>query len=157
MEKGQIKSLAETIEPTLKRHNVYLYDLDYVTENGSNYLRILIEKSDGSMDLDTCVDVSNELSIVLDNIAYLNEEYILEVSSPGAERPLKDDLQFSKAINKYIYVKLNSPVEGFIELKGNLLSVDETSITLGLLIKTRTKQVVIERKNIQVAMTTVKI
>ena len=150
------QALQKLIQPILDKHQVIFYDSEFSKEGKEHFLRIFIDKVTGSMDLDTCVHVSEDISLLLDQSDPIGHEYILEVSSAGAERPLKEPQDFMQAIQKYIWVVLKNPVEGFDELIGTLIAATIDEITLEFTIKTRKKTVKIAYSEIEQAITTVK-
>lgn len=79
-------------------------DIEYVKEGQNWFLRLYIDKDDG-VDIEECGIVSERLSEKLDEIDPIPHNYYLEVSSPGAERPLKKPSDFTKAIGKNVHVK----------------------------------------------------
>ena len=82
-----LEKITSLIQPILSEHDVYLDDIEYVKEKNEWYLRIFIEKNVGHLDMDTCVAVSEAISDQLDEADIITNEYYLEVSSPGAEKP----------------------------------------------------------------------
>lgn len=150
------KALKSWIEPVLKKHQVVFYNSEFVQEGKEHFLRIYIDKINGTMDLDTCVAVSEDISLLLDQHDPIAHDYILEVSSAGAERPLKTKEDFQLALHKDIWVVLTQPIETFDELIGTLLEVKETSFQLQIKIKTRVKVVEIAFETVKQAMTTVR-
>lgn len=76
------------------------------------------------------------------------QAYFLEVSSPGAERPLKKEKDYEKALGEYIHVSLYQPVDGEKQYEGFLQSVDAEQLILKIRIKTREKELILDRKNI---------
>lgn len=149
MEKKQ--KIRELIEPILKEMNVNLFDCVYEKEDNMNFLRIFIEREDWSMDLDTCVEVSEKISLLLDEVSYLDDEYMLEVASPGVERELKNKNEYLKAVDKYILVKTNQKVNGEEEIHGQLIEITDKSLKLQLNFKGRIKVVEIDLENIKKA------
>lgn len=109
MEVTRLSSVVETVTdlvtPILQDHDFYLYDLEFVKEGKSWYLRVYIDK-DGGITLEDCALVSDELSEALDNVEPdpIPQAYFLEVSSPGAERPLKK----RKIINEQLTITFTS-------------------------------------------------
>ena len=97
------------------------------------------------------------VSAIMDEKDPISNEYLLEVTSPGVERPLKTIEQFKKAIEKYVLVDVSEPVEGYDQLVGTIKNVTEDGIELEIKIKTRVKVVNIAFSIIESAMTTVKI
>lgn len=156
MTNEKLQKIADLIDPILKQFSVELFDIEWKKEGSDFILSILIDKEDGA-DLDDCVSVSELISPLLDEKDIIKQEYILEVASAGAEKPLKTTEQYEKSINKYILVQVNQQVEGYDELVGYLREVNEEMITLEIKIKTRIKNVEIKRDNITFAMTSVKI
>ena len=157
MEKVQIEKIQNIIIPIIQANDSYLYKLEYVFENESWILRVLVEKNSGNTDLDTCVGISEEISAKLDELDFLSDEYILEVSSPGAERPLETKEQFYKAMNKQILVILKNEQENYKQVVGKLVEVKEDSFIIEMKIKTRAKKLEIDFSNVEKSMTTVKI
>ena len=76
------------------------------------------------------------------------QAYFLEVSSPGAERPLKKESDYEQAVGKYIHISLYQAVDGEKQIEGTLVHLDSEQLTLSVKIKTRVKEMTFERKNI---------
>ena len=92
------------IIPVLKEMNLILYELKYEKEDGENYLRIFLEKEDDVMDLDTCVEASEKISLLLDEEDPIPNEYYLEVASSGREKSFVEIEDYRKSIDKYMLV-----------------------------------------------------
>lgn len=138
------KKLVENIlNDYLDEHNLKLYDVEYVKEDGNYILRVLIDNLDCPIDLDTLEIVNNYLSENLNDDDF-KDEYFLEVSSPGAERELKGIEEIKKAISKYVLVKTDKD-----ELQGYLEDVTDDEITLKINIKGRIKNLKIALKDIR--------
>lgn len=133
--------ISEMIQPILEEHQCYLDEIVYEKEAGEWYLRIFIEKINSSLDMDTCVAVSEKISEKLDQEDPIKDEYYLEVSSPGAEKPLKNYEQVSMSVGKYVYIKLSNPTKGLDEVQGTILKVEDQMITLEYLVKNIKKRV----------------
>jgi len=78
----------EILAPIIEEHEFELVDVEYVKEGGTWYLRAYIDKP-GGITIDDCETVSRRLSDILDEKDYIEDAYILEVSSPGLGRPLR--------------------------------------------------------------------
>ena len=143
------EQIQQLVQPILDENQFELVDIEYVKEGKDWFLRVYIDKP-GGIDIDECVLVSEKLSEKLDEIDPIEEAYFLEVSSPGAERPLKteDDLVKALADKKYINISLYQKVDNEKQYQGYLVDLTETSLTLELKDKTRTIEKVFERKNI---------
>ncbi len=119
------------IEPILKANHFELYDVEYIKEGGSWYLRAYIDKENG-ITVDDCVLVSRELSDLLDQQDFITDSYVLEVSSPGLGRQLKKDKHFEKSIGEEIEVKLYKAINKQKDFIGILEAFDQKTITLEL-------------------------
>lgn len=161
MEVTRLSSVVETVTdlvtPILQDHDFYLYDLEFVKEGKSWYLRVYIDK-DGGITLEDCALVSDELSEALDNVEPdpIPQAYFLEVSSPGAERPLKKEEDYQRAIDHYIHISLYQQINGQKVYEGTLTQLSDKEITLDYLDKTRHRQITINRQKIAQARLAIK-
>lgn len=103
------KRTEELIAPILSKYHYELVDVEFVREAGSWHLRVYIDK-DGGITIDDLTMVSHEFSDLLDEKDFIEESYILEVSSPGLLRPFKKPKDFRRNLGKDVEVKLYSPV-----------------------------------------------
>ena len=117
------------LKPIAERNEVRIYDVEFVKEAGEYYLRAYIDR-DGGVDINKCVDVSRALSDVLDEHDFIDEEYVLEVSSPGLGRALKKDRHFENSLGQKVDVKLYKAQDGTKEFTGNLKGYDADTITI---------------------------
>ncbi|MCZ8532746.1 ribosome maturation factor RimP [Paenisporosarcina quisquiliarum] len=144
--------IEELVSPILQELNLDLVDIEYVKEGRDWFLRIYIDTPTGGIDIEQCAQVSEKLSEKLDVEDPISENYFLEVSSPGAERPLKKDADFTKAIGKYVYIKTYEPVNGAKEFEGTLLSYSiEEGALIEVRVKTRRVKIQIEKEKIALA------
>ena len=88
-----------------------LYDVQYVKEGQDYYLRIFIEKPNGSIDLNDCEKVNDGINDLLDKADYIKEQYFLEVSSTGLEKVLRRDEHLKQSISKEVEVKLFKAID----------------------------------------------
>ncbi|WP_102346907.1 ribosome maturation factor RimP [Bacillus sp. Marseille-P3661] len=130
----------ELVQPILAEMNLELVDIEFVKEGKNWYLRVFID-SDKGIDIEECGKVSEKLSEKLDETDPITYPYFLEVSSPGAERPLKKKEDVKKSIGKQVHVKTYEPINGEKVFEGKILDFDGETLTLEVLIKTRKKQV----------------
>lgn len=119
----------ELLQPIAEKYGVDIYDVEYVKEGSDFYLRAYIDKSEG-VNINDCENVSRALSDVLDEKDFIQDAYILEVSSPGLGRTLKKDRHLEKSIGQDVEIKLYKPQNGQKEYEGNLIRFDENSITI---------------------------
>ncbi|MDD6423303.1 MAG: ribosome maturation factor RimP [Intestinibaculum porci] len=144
-----LEKIKEAIVPLIEAQDCYLDDLVYEQEKGEWYLRVYIEKNNGSLDMDTCVAVSEAVSEKLDQIDVIKDEYYLEVSSPGIEKPLRNWDQVVKAVNDYVHIDFKDPKEGLHEVEGTILSAEDQTITLQYFVKGRKKKIVVPYDNVR--------
>ena len=121
----------ELVQPLVDKNKFELVDVEYVKEAGTNYLRVYIDK-EGGITIYDCEIISRALSDLLDEKDYIDEAYILEVSSPGLGRPLKKDKDFARSIGEEVDVKLFKPIEKQKEFSGILESYNDTEVTIRL-------------------------
>ncbi|GAY74592.1 ribosome maturation factor RimP [Sporolactobacillus inulinus] len=134
------KMADELISPILQEMNLELFDIEYVKEGKNRFLRVFIDSPSG-VDLDTCAEVSEKLSEALDVEDPIKEAYFLEVSSPGAERPLKRYEDFEKALGKNVHLTTYEPIEGNKVFEGKLTEVNKDYVVLAIKNKTRVAHV----------------
>ena len=130
----------ELAAPIFQELSLELVDIEYVKEGKNWYLRVYIDKDTG-VDIEDCGLVSERLSEKLDEVDPIPHNYFLEVSSPGAERPLKKEKDFEKAIGKNVFIKTYEPIDGEKGFEGKLLEFDGQHIKIEVKIKTRIKSI----------------
>lgn len=108
-----------------------LVDVEYVKEGSTWYLRVYIDKP-GGITVDDCEVVNRRVGDKLDELDYIEDSYIFEVSSPGLGRPLKKDKDFNRSLGEEVEVRLFRPVERSKEFVGLLKAFDKDTITLEL-------------------------
>jgi len=126
-----INKLYPLVEPIVIDKNCELYHIEFVKEGGENYLRIYIDNENG-ISLEDCEKVSRAVSDMLDVEDPITEGYYLEVSSPGIFRTLYSDKHLAKYTGYDVVVKLSSLIEGKKQLEGELVSYNETEISVNV-------------------------
>lgn len=121
----------ELLEPIVESFNVEIYDVEFVKEAGEYYLRAYIDKPEG-VNIGDCENVSRALSDELDKEDFIEEAYILEVSSPGLGRALKKDRHLEKSIGLEVELKTYKPIEGSKEFGGVLKAFDAETLTIDI-------------------------
>ncbi|WP_173916475.1 ribosome maturation factor RimP [Halobacillus sp. Marseille-Q1614] len=139
MSKNVTELTQELVTPILDQMNLELVDLEFKKEGKNWFLRVFIDKP-GGVDIEECGQVSEQLSEKLDEADPIEQAYFLEVSSPGAERPLKTPADFEKYTGEHVYMKLYEPIEGEKEFEGTLLQFKNDTAVIEIQIKTRKKQ-----------------
>lgn len=117
------------VEPIVREKGLELVNVEYVKEGTHWYLRLYIDK-DGGVDMDDCTEVSNLVSEILDQEDPIPQAYMLEVSSPGLERPLKKEEDFIRFQGSIVTVHTTSPFQGYMEFSGNLIGLINGEIIL---------------------------
>ncbi len=134
----------QLLKPIVEEHGFEIYDVEFVKEAGTFYLRAFIDKEEG-ININDCEVVSRRLSELLDEKDFIPDAYILEVSSPGLGRQLKKDKHFEKSIGEEVEVKLFKALEKQKEFVGVLKSFDAETITI---VDEKEAEVSFERSNI---------
>ncbi|NQP54362.1 ribosome maturation factor RimP [Streptococcus suis] len=135
-----------------------LVDVEYGKMGGDYILSIFVDK-EGGISLQDTADLSEVISPILDTIKPdpFPEQYMLEVTSPGLERPLKTADAVEKAVGKYIHVKLYQAIDKIKVFEGTLLSFDGTDLIMEYMDKTRKKEVTIPYQTVAKARLAVKL
>lgn len=128
----------ELTQPIVQELGLELVEIEFVKEGKSWFLRVYIDKDNG-VDIEDCGLVSERLSEKLDELDPITHNYFLEVSSPGAERPLKKPKDLEKAIGKNVFVKTYEPIDGEKSFEGTLVEFDGQTVKIEIKIKTRKK------------------
>lgn len=119
----------ELIMPVIESNRFELVDVEFVKEGSNWYLRLYVDK-EGGITIDDCETVSRAMSDILDREDYIEESYILEVSSPGLGRPLKKDKDFARSIGSEVEIRLYRPIEKQKEFTGYLKSFDKDNVVI---------------------------
>lgn len=119
----------QLIEPIVETNSFELVDVEYVKEGSSWYLRIYIDKP-GGITIDDCELVSRAFSELLDKEDFIEDSYIMEVSSPGLLRPIKKDKDFERNLGKAIELKTYKMIDKSKDFAGVLKTYDKESITI---------------------------
>jgi ribosome maturation factor RimP len=125
---------AELAAPAIEKQGCELWDVEYVKEGGTWYLRVLLDK-EGGVDILDCEAISRELSDALDEVDPIEGSYTLEVGSAGAERSLKRPGDFERFMGSPVLVKLYRPQNGSKEFAGHLAGYNaetgDVTVTVG--------------------------
>ncbi len=119
----------ELLTPIAEACGVEIYDVEYVKEGSDWYLRAYIDKP-GGVTIEDCEQVSRILSDRLDEADYVEDAYILEVSSPGLGRALKKDRHLQKSLGESVCLRLYRAREDGKEFEGILKAFDDGTVTI---------------------------
>ena len=126
------ESRAEALlTPIAEENGVSIYDVEYVKEGRDWYLRAYIDKENGG-DINDCEAVSRAFSDVLDKEDFVEDAYIMEVSSPGLGRTLKKDKHLEKSLGQEVELKTYKPIDKCKEFVGILKSYDKDTVTIAM-------------------------
>lgn len=140
--------ITELATPVVEELNLELVDVEFVKEGRNYFLRVYVDTPEGNIDIDQCAQVSERLSLILDEKDPIEQNYYLEVSSPGAERPIKKPADFEKAVGKYIYVKTYEPIKDMKEFLGYLTAYTDEGLQMEVRVKTRKINVQIDKEKV---------
>ena len=124
-----IKKVNKFAEPLCESENIELVHIEYIVEQSSQILRILIDK-EGGVKIEDCVNISRQLSDILDVNLEQFDAYRLEVSSPGIERPLTKENDFERFKGKNVKIKTKTPLESQRNFKGKLTGLKNSNVEL---------------------------
>ena len=127
------KRIEDMLAPIVAPLELEIYDVEYVKEGSDWYLRVYIERldtSEGGVDIVQCEKVSRALSDLLDQDDFIQDSYILEVSSPGLGRVLKKDKHLTRSIGEEVEIRTYKPINKQKEFVGILKSFDEAKVVI---------------------------
>ena len=117
------------LQPIIDANGFELVDVEYVKEAGNWYLRAYIDKP-GGITVDDCETVSRAFSDLLDEKDFIEDSYILEVSSPGLGRPLKKEKDFARSVGEEVEVRTYRAIDKQKEFIGILVEYDKDTVTI---------------------------
>lgn len=130
--KERIRNLWMLLEPYIVEQGFELIELEFGTSGRTPVLRVFIENLERPVTLDDCAAVSHVLSNVLDTIEMEEETYILEVSSPGFDRPLRREKDFLRFSGEAIRIQTDMPVNGRKNFKGILQGIENEMVIVNV-------------------------
>ncbi len=129
----QVKEIVERVDALLKsiveKNGFELVDIEFVKEGPNRYLRVYADK-DGGITIDDCEIISRALEAELEKDDFIQQAYILEVSSPGIDRILKKDFEYIKYKGRMVEVKLYKPVDKIKHYQGELVGLIDEKIVI---------------------------
>lgn len=130
MAKEKIKDVVAALaQPIVEEHGLELVDVEWVREGKDWFLRVYIYKQDG-VSIDDCVAVNRELEKQLDKLDPIKDPYVLEVSSPGLDRPFRTDKDFERYKGSEVEVQLYQPENGKKVFEGKLVGLIDGQIVI---------------------------
>jgi len=111
--------LWQEVEPALAGHGYELVELEWQPHGSRSVLRVFVDKT-GGVTLDDCQAVSELLGVVLDRADLIEARYVLEVSSPGFDRPVRKPVDFERFAGERVHIRTRTPVQGRKQFTGIL-------------------------------------
>ena len=127
------KNIEDILIPYLENNSFKLYEVSFIKEAGMNILRVLVNKK-GGINIDELAEINNYLSDELDKLDIPYDEYMLEVSSPGAEMPLRNRDEVLENVGQYININTGDKV-----YEGTMLSFENDIVVIRVNLKGRFK------------------
>lgn len=132
LKREHLEMVTQTAEKICKENNLELVDVQFNKEGGVWFLRVYIDKRDGNIDTENCAIVNSKISKYLDDLDPIEQQYFLEVSSPGIERPLRRPEDFSRFRGHLIRVNTYSKTNGRKVFIGKLEGLENDVLSLVL-------------------------
>ena len=148
------ESVLNLIEKPLMALGYEKVEVKYVKEFGTFYLRVFLDKDD-VIDLDDIVKANDLISPILDGADLIDNEYVLDVTSFGAEKPI-DISRLEKYVGKYVNLHFSNPYKGLNNLEGDLKAVNEKEVSISIKEKARVKEIILNRDDIDKARLAIK-
>jgi ribosome maturation factor RimP len=124
-----VKGVSRIAESLLPEFGMEMVDVEFRFERGRWTLRVFIDK-EGGVSIDDCASVSRELGDLVEAENIIDHPYVLEVSSPGLDRPLRKEQDFIRSIGKLIKVEMARPVNKRKNFTGRLAHVEDGMVRL---------------------------
>ena len=121
---GVVGTVTKIAEPLAEELGYFLWDVEYVKEGADMYLRITIDSEEG-ITIDDCEKMHRAIDPLLDEADPIDEAYHLEISSPGIERDLKNEMQINACEGWSVEVRLYAPIDGSKSYLGELVGLDD--------------------------------
>lgn len=149
-----IDTIKNLIEKPIKALGYTKVEVKYVKEFGTNYLRVMVDK-DEPIDLDEIIKVNDLISPMLDKEDLIQNEYVLDVTTFGAEKEI-DVNKLEAYVGKFVHIHLSNPYKGENIIEGDLVSADNNLVVITYREKTRLIKCELSRKDIDKARLAIK-
>lgn len=124
-----VDKVSQLVEPVVQEFGMEVVDVEFRAERGRWILRVFIDK-EGGITVDDCASVSRELGDLIEAEDLIDYPYVLEISSPGLNRPLRKESDFIRSIGKMVKLKMSRPINRRRNFTGRLANVREGVIGL---------------------------
>jgi ribosome maturation factor RimP len=129
MDDTLIDTIRQLAEPILSEKMTELVDLALFSQGNQVAVRMLVDKA-GGVTIQDCTFLNRRISSAIEQSGALGEDYTVEVSSPGLDRPLASRRDFERAIGEEVCVYFKEPVDGMHQIEGMVLSVQEAAVVI---------------------------
>ena len=119
-------------EPVAAQFGCFIWDVEYVTEAGTRYLRVFIDKENEPVDIEDCEAVSRTLDSILDEADPIPDSYVFEVGSAGVERELKRPSDFERFMGSNVEVRFFKNIDGRKSVVGTLEAYENGNVTVSV-------------------------
>jgi ribosome maturation factor RimP len=126
----KMSQLRQVAEAVVKDNFLELFDLVARPQGGKTLLSVVLDKTSGKVSLEECVAVSGELEKRLDELDVMEGSYLLEVSSPGMDRPLRHGADYVRFEGRLARMTLTEPQEGLVSFEGRLGGLEEDRVLI---------------------------
>ncbi|MFN2364711.1 MAG: ribosome maturation factor RimP [Halarsenatibacteraceae bacterium] len=120
----------ELVKNIIVNDNLEIVSVEYLKEGSNWVLRVYLEDREGKLSIEDCTRISRDLSNMLDEEDFIDNSYILEVSSPGVERPLRNEEDYNRFKGKKVFIKTYAPLNGQKEFNGTLKGLVDNSVKI---------------------------
>lgn len=149
------QTIHDVVEPICEKENLILFSVEEVKEDGLKIIRVLVDALH-TVDLEEVTKVIEPLQEIVERDDLIPDEYYLEVSSVGVEKPLRNIDELQNSTNKYIYVELKSIIENDSSWYGTLVNVEDNIVSLEINKKGRIKTIKFPYEEIKFARIAIK-
>ena len=146
---GKVKAICEEkIVPAIEELGYEVVEVEYVKKSDGMNLTFYIDNENG-IQIEDCEKVSKSIDDLLEAVNPTDDQpYILSVSSPGIDRPIKTDKDFKRNVGKEIEVTLFAKIDGKKKFQGELISYNETEFTIKEVVKSVEKEIKFDRTQV---------
>lgn len=124
------EELRKIIAPFIEQEELELIELKFILSGSASLVRLLVDKKQGGIRLGDCAGLNRKIGAALENNACLQHRFILEVSSPGIDRPLKTKDDFLRCLNKNVKFFLKEQINGKIEYQAEVVNADDAAVVI---------------------------
>lgn len=130
IEEELLEKVRSAAQPLLEELHLVLVDMVIKRRGADLAIEMLVDRPQGGINLDECAEFNHRLSFIIEEAQWIKDGFLLDVSSPGLDRPLKTPGDFSRAANRSVRFLLTEPLTGKWEYIGMVQSVDDETVTI---------------------------